>query len=124
MSETAFEQLVIEQLRVLARGHEEIKEEIVAVGMVSQQTLTQATRTNGRVDRLEAWQAKHRAFHEAEKAEASEALSFAAGAASERDRARRWVTSLWGHIDRYVIGGLFFLLVGVGIRLGSWFLGW
>lgn len=52
--QSAFEQLVIEQLGQLQRGHAEIKAEIVAVGTVSQRTLEQATRTNGHVAEHEA----------------------------------------------------------------------
>lgn len=51
--ETAFQQLVIDTLNVLTQGYKEIKQELIAVGMTAQQTLQQATKTNGRVDQLE-----------------------------------------------------------------------
>lgn len=52
---SAFELLVIRHLDGLTDGQEEQKKELVAVGLIAEQTLKQATLTNGRVSELEAW---------------------------------------------------------------------
>lgn len=75
---SAFETIVIGQLSRLTEGQEEQKKEIVAVGVIAEQTLTQATQTNGRVSRnearlnaIEAWkEALTEARHEQELIEA------------------------------------------------------
>lgn len=71
MSEqNAFESLVIDRLKELAAGQDlmtasvsELKDEIVAVGSTAERTLNQATKTNGRVDALEATVALLKSFH-------------------------------------------------------------
>lgn len=74
----------------------EVKEEQVAQGLIGEQTLQQATRTNGRVDRAEEWQRLHDRTHSAdEKLEAS-ALGFDAGRQSVRDGDRALVKRLVG----------------------------
>lgn len=53
MSEPGFESIVIEWLKKLDAGQGELKEEVVANQAISERTLLQATKTNGRVDALE-----------------------------------------------------------------------
>ena len=123
MSETAFERLVISQLESLQAGHKEIKEEIVAVGTIAEQalrvasqTLIQATATNGRVAVLEGWQ-------DAFEDETEVGAAYAAGRKSVRDGDRAMLQKLWGLIAKYGPYGAGLLVFGVGIRLGSWFIG-
>jgi len=114
MSDSAFEQLVIAQLGQLAKGHEEIKGELVAGQMQAEQThrlvvqtLAQATETNGRVTSLEGWKAQHTDIHIRDMADEREAQSYAAGAQSERARAKSILARIWGAIRTPVLTGLF-----------------
>lgn len=123
MSESAFEQLVISRLDQLQKGHDEIKEEIVAVGKiaeqaltVSSQTLVQATATNGRVTLLEGWQDSFE-----DETEVGEA--FAAGRKSVRDGDRALLRKALGMLAKWSPYAAGALLLGVGIRLGAWFIG-
>ena len=123
MSETAFEQLVISRLETLQRGHDEIKREIVAVGTiaeqalnVSAQTLEQAKATNGRVTLLEGWQ-------DSFEDETEVGVAFAAGRKSVRDGDRALAVKIGRLLGKWAPYGLAALMVGLGIRLGAWFLG-
>lgn len=114
MSDSAFEQLVIAQLTTLAEGHKEIKGELVVSQMQAEQThrlvvqtLAQATETNGRVTSLEAWKSQHTDNHLASLAEEREAESYAAGAQSERARAKHILGRIWAAIRTPVLTGLF-----------------
>ena len=123
MSESAFEQLVISRLDQLQTGHDEIKAEVVAVGRiaeqalnVSAQTLKQAMETNGRVTLLEGWQ-------DSFEDETDVGEAFAAGRKSVRDGDRAMAVKLGRLLGKWAPYGLAALLVGLGIRLGAWFLG-
>lgn len=123
MSATSFEQLVISRLDQLQKGHDEIKAEVVAVGKiaeqalnVSAQTLKQAMETNGRVTLLEGWQDSFE-----DETEVGEA--FAAGRKSVRDGDMATAVKLGKLLGKWAPYGLAALLVGLGIRLGAWFLG-
>lgn len=107
MSDSAFEQLVIATLR-------EVKEEIIAVGSIAEQALTvssqtynEAKKTNGRVTDLEAFKAAHTDVHLRDMANLREAESYAAGAQSERARAKSILARIWGAIRTPVLAGLF-----------------
>lgn len=124
MSEgSAFEQIVIDTLKQHTNALGEVKDEIVAVGAVAQQTLGQATKTNGRVDSLEEWRAGidmwRRGLADGELA----AAAFEEGAESVRQGWRRRVTAAWSRVERPVMYGLGLLLFGLGIRVGAWFVG-
>lgn len=123
MSESAFEQLVINRLDQLQKGHDEIKGEIVAVGRiaeqaltVSTQTLVQAKETNGRVTLLEGWQ-------DSFEDETDVGEAFAAGRKSVRDGDMATAVKIGKLLGKWAPYGLAALLVGLGIRLGAWFLG-
>ena len=123
MSGTAFEQLVITRLESLQKGHEEIKAEIVAVGhtaeqalTVSAQTLEQAKVTNGRVTLLENWQ-------DSFEDDTENGASFAAGRQSVRDGDKAMARKLISLVGKYAPYGIGALLLGVGMRLGAWFVG-
>lgn len=116
MSESAFEQLVIDSLR-------ELKAEIVAVGATAEQglnialkTYEQAKETNGRVTLLETWQDQ---FED----DGENAASFEAGRESVKRENQALLERAWGRIEKPFIYGASALLVGIGIRLGAWFLG-
>lgn len=122
MSDSAFEQLVISQLTTLAEGHKEIKAELVVGQMQAEQThnialktLAQATETNGRVTALEGWKSQHTDVHLRDLSEEREAESYAAGAQSERARAKSILARIWGAIRTPVLTGLFAgVTTGVG----------
>ena len=123
MSESAFEQIVISRLDRLQAGHDEIKGEIVAVQAqatethrIALQTLEQAKETNGRVTLLEGWQDSFE-----DETEVGEA--FAAGRKSVRDGDRAMAVKIGRLLGKWAPYGLAALLVGLGIRLGAWFLG-
>lgn len=48
-----FEQFVTEQLIAMASGMAELKGKVAGVGMIAEQTLQQATKTNGRMNEAE-----------------------------------------------------------------------
>jgi len=111
----AFEELVIETLK-------EVKGELVALGGKTEQavtiaakTLEQATQTNGRVTSLEGWKSQHTDVHLRDLSEEREAESYAAGAQSERARAKSILARVWGAIRTPVLTGLFAgVTTGVG----------
>lgn len=90
---------------------------------VTSQTLLQAQATNGRVSRLEDWQDGHISAHDGAEHEAREAERFEAGRESERRRVRHVLGEVMDRIERPLMYGLAAVLVGVGIRLGAWFVG-
>ena len=83
----------------------------------------QAKETNGRVTKLEEWQHDHIAAHDGDEQEAREAQSFEAGRESERNRLRHVLGEVLDRVERPLMYGLAGVLVGVGIRLGAWFVG-
>lgn len=123
VSDTAFEQLVISRLVDLAHGHDEIKHEIVAVGRiaeqaltVSSQTLKQAELTNGRVALLEGWQ-------DSFEDETDVGEAFAAGRRSRREEDMAVAWKVGKFISKYTPYGAGAILIGIGIRIGAWFIG-
>lgn len=107
----------------IAASVAEVKAEQVSQGIIGERTLNQATKTNGRVDGLEAWAAAHDGEHSAAEREAREAQSFDAGVQSERRRFRHLFGAVMDRVERPLMYGLAAVLVGVGIRLGAWFIG-
>lgn len=101
----------------------EVKEEQVAQGLIGEQTLNQATKTNGRVDGLEKWASSHDGFHIAADREVRDAESFDAGVQSERRLVRHVLGHIADRLEKPFMYGLAAVMVGVGIRLGAWFVG-
>lgn len=96
-------------------GIAEVKREQVAQGIIGEQTLKQTTQTNGRVTALENWQDK---FDD----ETQYSGAYDAGRRSIRDGERALLRKVWSKGEKYVIWSIGGILVGVGIRLGSWYI--
>lgn len=90
---------------------------------VTSQTLLQAKETNGRVTAIEDWKRAHVAAHDGAEQEALKAERFEAGRESERRRLRHVLAEVGDRVERPLMYGLAAVLVGVGIRLGAWFIG-
>lgn len=123
MSESAFEQLVISRLSDLAEGHKEIKAELVAVQLradqthtIATQTLEQAKVTNGRVTLLENWQ-------DTFEDETDVGAAYAAGRQSVRVQDKALIGRIIDRVEKPLMYGVAAILIGVGIRLGAWFVG-
>lgn len=97
----------------------EVKREQVAQGLVGEQTLVQATKTNGRMDRAEQWQRDHEGVHGVAERAAGREQGYDDRKADEVAMLRK-VGAMVGKWGPY---GLLVLLAGIGIRIGAWFVG-
>lgn len=116
-------ELVAQQLTELQGGHKQIldgmremKGELAAHGLTLEQVLREARRTNGRISALEEGQERF-------EQEARDAAAFAAGEESVKREYRSKLELVWDRVERPVVYGSGAVLVGVGIRIGAWFLG-
>lgn len=114
--------VVARQLQQLQEGHKqilagmtEVKAELVTHGLTLEQVLREAQRTNGRISALEAWRQQS-------EADAREAAAFAAGEESVKREYRSKLELVWDRVERPVVYGIGALMVGVGIRVGAWFI--
>lgn len=101
----------------------EVKEEQVAQGMIGEQTLRQATQTNGRVNTLETWQRDHDGAHLSVAQEELRARSFSAGLDSRKREERRAAVRVWKAARPYAITAFVALSSGAGARFAAFFVG-